>query len=1014
MVPGLVTDEFEPGEVVDTTVAPSDPANELIIEGESLVPSATGTPVRNQLSTGLLIWSGNRQLRVNAVELFDAATVTFQVPRAGRYEMSADMTLGANFGVAGIAVDGVQVAEFDGSGGRNLLSRRHRLGTQVLTAGPHTLTLTALRPGSGGLLRIGLDLLRLRLQPDEGRLTLTPWSGDAVAGKIPVYGWSTDPADQLRLEVDRRDVMDWEALAETATLVYEGRDIDAASSNLADGISVRGKKTILDYNVGSATQFALNGIQVSGELLLRGENTISFFAGQDPALPPGANIDDFAVRNLQLVLADGTVLKDPTKPDGTIYLLGDNAVGAVPARSWTFSVPASALARGYALDTQQLSDGRHDVTLIAEGPDGEQKLRHRFTVDNGAPVVSNLSPADGADVKGTFKLDARVFDEEDRRPTVVAILDGEPVELGTTLSTDDLIDGPHTFSVTATDAAGTSDNKTSTFTTVGETPDAPVLVGPADGLTGVPTDATLSVRASDPAKEPLQVTFLQATPAGPPVLGRAGSVSGEVPPPGADAGTPVDPRTVAESDDVYADTARTPDLPYQRYDVRATRVRGAKFVDLSWEGRVAADREVALSVWNTEAQLWTEVAVSAGTDGADTTLVGRTRLGPALDGDVVHVLVEARDTFAEIPSKPDRAFEEPASYDFAVAWITDTQYLSQEGEKGTPLFGDTFTAMTQWVKDNAAEQKIVYSAHTGDVINNWQVTNTDEPLARRQFEFASAKLKMLDDSLIPNGVTPGNHDNKTGVGQPPVQRVLPAVSLRRRRRHRADRRRRGGLLRRPVAVRGQPEPLRPGRGRRAEAVVPLPGVPRQARGGGLGEPGARRAPRPQGDRAHPLIPAAHHVGRRARGRADGGRRRGHLQPGRPAERERLHHHGWPHPRRRTQHQAGRRGQGTHRRRDAVEPPVLRGCQASGGWGTCGCSSSTRTEAGLGQHLLAVPRRPQRQRVRHPARAGRTSRARTSSSCPWISRDATTELRTDAIGVAVRTNTVIGYGLGRVG
>ena len=773
VVPGLVTDEFEPGEVVETMVKPSDPANELLIEGESLVASAVGTIVTNQESTGLLSWSGNRQLRVNAVEPFDATTVTFQVPRSGRYVMSSDMTFGANFGVAAIAVDGVQVAEFDGSGSRNLLRRRFPLGTQQLSAGDHTLTLTALRPGSGGQMRIGLDLLRLRLQPDDGRLVMTPWNGDSVAGKIPVYGWSTDLADTLSLEVDRQDVMDWEAVADTATLVYEGAGIEAGPSgaDFADGISVRGQKTILNHDVwgGTQTTFVLAGFQISGELLHPGDNTISFFTGQDPALPPGANMDDFDVRNLRLELSDGTVIKDPTKPDGTIYRLGDNNAGAVPEHSWTFTLPpasptgpAYTPARGYVLDTQPLRDGPHTVTLTAEGPAGTQVLRHRITVDNDPPVVSELSPADGSTVKGRFALRAKVTDGRNHRVTVVATLDGTEFKLSTQLNTDDLTDGPHVFSVTATDAAGSSDSETSTFTTVGETPDAPQLEGPQDGATGVSTDAQLSVRASDPAQEPLKVTFLRATPAGPPVLGRAGTTTGEIPSPTTDNGTPLDPRAVAESDDVYAESTPTTDTPYQRYDVRVTHAPAAKFVDLSWEGRVASDREVALSVWDNRAARWTEIAAGPGTDGSDTTLVGRTALAPVLDRDVVHVLVEARDTFAEIPSTPDRTFENPDSYDFSVAWITDTQYLAQGGLRGTPLFGETFDAMTQWVRDNAASRKIAYSAHTGDVINNWQSTNTDTELGRQEFGYASGKLKLLDDNGIPNGVTPGNHDNKTG------------------------------------------------------------------------------------------------------------------------------------------------------------------------------------------------------------------------------------------------------------
>ena len=776
LVPGLVTDETEPGDVVETLVRPSDPANELYIEGESLVPSATGTPVISQASSGLLAWSDDRQLRVNAIEPFEAATVTFQVPRGGHYVVSADLTAGQNFGVAQLAIDGVVAAEFDGSGGRNTLVRRHPLGEHDLAAGDHSLTLKALSAGSGGLFRIGLDVLRLRLQPPEGRLTLTPWRTDAVAGTIPVFGWSTDRNDHLRLEIDREQVADWDAVAETATLVYEARGIDAGPAGAAfeDGISVRGHETIIDYDVQGGTvrpttDWATNGIQISGELLRQGDNVVDFFAGSDEAFGP--NLDDFELRNVWLQMADGSVIKDqdPANADGIAFRLGDNEPGAVPHRTWTFAIPpasAAGQARGYELATQLLPDGDHVVTLTADGPAGTEKLHNHFTVDNNAPVVSDLSPSDGERVKGTFLLDATVTDVSDAAPDIVASLDGSPVELGQTMNTDDLADGTHVFTVLATDAAGTQAQDQSTFTTVGETPGAPQLVSPADGATGTPTNPPLKVTATDPAGEPLHVSFLQATPVGPPVLGLAGTSGGDVPAPATGAGTPVDVAAATSADGFYAESAPTSDSPFQRYDVRVSRVRGAKTVDLSWEGRVAADREVVLSVWNVEAQKWTEVAASSGTDGADTTLVGRTRLGPTIDGDVVHVLVEARDTFAAIPSTSFRTFEDPATYDFAVAWLTDTQYLSQ-GATGPPTtappYANTFAAMTKWVKDNVAARKIVYSAHTGDVINNWQVTSEDEPRARREFDFASKMMAVLDAGGVPNGIAPGNHDNKTGT-----------------------------------------------------------------------------------------------------------------------------------------------------------------------------------------------------------------------------------------------------------
>jgi hypothetical protein len=608
---GVLTDAEEPGDVVTELVAPSDPANELLIEGESLVPTATGTIAVGQRSSGNLVWSGDRQRRVNAAEQFDATTVTFQVPRSGSYVMSADMTQGPNFGVAEISLDGAVIARFDGRPGpsRNVLQRRRPWGEHELATGPHSLTLTAVQGTTDAQFRMGLDLLRLRLQPADGRLVMTPWRGDVATGEVPVYAWSTDPDDNLRLQVDREDVSDWDAIADTATLVYEAVGVDAGPSgdDFLDGISVRGHETVIDYDVSNGFSFVTNGIQVSGELLKPGNNTITFFAGNDPAVGP--NLDDFTLRNVELHLADGTVLRDPTRPTGTTYLLGDNAAGAVRSREWTYTIPPSSSAgprytpaRSYLLDTRTLTDADHVATDVAEGPQETQQLHQRFAVDNDAPTVSNLSPASGTTVKGSFLLDATVTDIGPTAPEVVATLDGKPVELGTTLSTDDLSDGSHTFTVVVTDAAGASDEAVTTFSTVGETPEAPRLVGPADGATGVPTSAGLAVTASDPAGEPLQVTFLRATPAGPPVLGRAGTTASEVPAPATGAGAPVDLQAVALSDNQYVDSAPTSDEPYQRYDVRVSKVRGAKTVDLSWEGRVAADRVAVLSVWNVAAQ----------------------------------------------------------------------------------------------------------------------------------------------------------------------------------------------------------------------------------------------------------------------------------------------------------------------------------------------------------------------------------------------------------------------------
>ena len=323
-MPGLTDDATEPGDVIERVIPPSDPVGELFIEGESLVPSSIGpTPVISQNSSGNLAWSGGRQMRLNALYPLDAATATFSVPSTGSYVVSADLTAGPNFGLATFDIDGERVLSYNGfQSGRNVVRRRRvAMGEHQLAAGDHTLeTLTAVGSGGGTLQRIGLDVFRLRLQPSDGRLMLSPAQGDVLAGDVPVYGWSTDRVDALRLQVDRedvgtvQDVADWPALADTATLVFEGKGIDAgpAGADFRDGIRVRGHDIVMRYDVTNDDNFVTNGIQVTGELLRPGKNTITFFTGQDTENTNDSNYDDFDVQNLALVLADGTVI--PVSP----------------------------------------------------------------------------------------------------------------------------------------------------------------------------------------------------------------------------------------------------------------------------------------------------------------------------------------------------------------------------------------------------------------------------------------------------------------------------------------------------------------------------------------------------------------------------------------------------------------------------------------------------------------------------------------------------------------------------
>ena len=79
---------------------------------------------------------------------------------------------------------------------------------------------------------------------------------------------------------------------------------------------------------------------------------------------------------------------------------------------------------------------------------------------------------------------------------------------------------------------------------------------------------------------------------------------------------------------------------------------------------------------------------------------------------------------------------------FTVALIPDTQNYSQS-------YPATYSAQTQWIKDNADAQNIKFAIHLGDIVNS--------PTTAAQWQNASGAQAILDGH-VPNSVLPGNHD----------------------------------------------------------------------------------------------------------------------------------------------------------------------------------------------------------------------------------------------------------------
>ena len=127
----------------------------------------------------------------------------------------------------------------------------------------------------------------------------------------------------------------------------------------------------------------------------------------------------------------------------------------------------------------------------------------------------------------------------------------------------------------------------------------------------------------------------------------------------------------------------------------------------------------------------------------------------------------AATTATTATTEPDGAFRDPATYDLAIAHITDTQYLSQCANGAGILPAKMkrcqaiYTGMNQWIVDNAATRKIAYTAHTGDLVDSYWFKTPN--LAKGEFSWAAKAQAVLDDAGMPNGVLPGNHDNARGA-----------------------------------------------------------------------------------------------------------------------------------------------------------------------------------------------------------------------------------------------------------
>jgi hypothetical protein len=201
---------------------------------------------------------------------------------------------------------------------------------------------------------------------------------------------------------------------------------DSVTRLSADGRAVEAEKTVgvsrLSFDVGSNSTEArygnhvlVNGaykatigdlvnergtLEIPNEHLVKGENTVQFFAGAVET-SCGTNHDDFVLSDIQLTLlgevADG-------EENEYTYSFGDGSCGTnttlLTEAKLSFFVlgdPRGTTGLKGELDTTKLAGGDHTITAVTSSG---RKVTNKVTVNNAPAGAPRLLPKDGTLVKG--------------------------------------------------------------------------------------------------------------------------------------------------------------------------------------------------------------------------------------------------------------------------------------------------------------------------------------------------------------------------------------------------------------------------------------------------------------------------------------------------------------------------------------------------------------------------------------------------------------------------------------
>ncbi|MFD1174371.1 lamin tail domain-containing protein [Oceanobacillus picturae] len=572
--------------------------------------------------------------------------------------------------------------------------------------------------------RIKLSVENQYLQ--EG-LRLNVSDEDLLSGEKVMKATTDQYSTATELYIDDNQATDTFMAMETEA--YFAFDVTETNIYFKNGVTMG--EEILEVFDDTYNSFTTLTIPVSAEKLQIGDNTITIRSGNKVGPfdeTSQENRDDFTIKNIRLVLSDGTTIYDPNYADpNRNYPIGDSP-GKDPVYDFTFMLEEEQFtSTAYLFDTSSVADGEHKVRAVYD----EEEVEATVVTDNTAPVLKPTI-VEGETYKGPLNIDAEATDAESGVEEVTAQLNGEYISLPYETSSALLSAGEHTAIFRATDLAGNTSEEKVSFYVVEENPLLPDwLSNDAEG-----TSADLSVTVTDPTNDVMDVAFYESyqyTAEDANLVISENAVDTEPPngylPDGEERLTDKQREALERLDGNELSTESDLQFPYHRFDVTVDeKVDENDEIEIVWDGSSLPGRKVTMYAWNYATDSWDALTSTiAGEEAFE--LIGTVSGSKYLQDHKVSVIVQ--DQIADIGE------------DFSFIWMADTQYYSES-------YPYIYEKQVNWIAENQQERNIEYVFHSGDLVNVYDDFD--------QWEVADRSMGVLDEAGIPYGVVAGNHD----------------------------------------------------------------------------------------------------------------------------------------------------------------------------------------------------------------------------------------------------------------